>query len=467
LADDLCITTTLIEILLQDSRNTHATGNWHLTGIIVKAASVEEQNIVGNVAYVRLLLWVVILAIPVALLTVFFLWLYQQSIYLYEGLPETLGISPALFTILAGTLGGLLVGLGLRYLGGQHGGSLQEDMAEGKVPYRGLAGSMLVALVGLGSGASVGPEGPLAHMGAGLGSWLAERRGFAADKARILSLSGIAAAFGGFLGTPMSAAFMSLEFTRLLTTPIYANMVASLVAALIGAWAVYTVSGALPTGAANFPQGGLLRLSGLIYAIFFGLVGLAWAFLFKAVFGSVKRLAAPLDRSPLLKPVIGGFLFALVGAWLPLTLFSGEHELAEILATGAELGVFTLILLAVLKLVTLSVCLATGFPGGFVFPLFFSAGALGYALHLLLPFIPLPVCIVGMLAGIGGGVMRMPFAVILLLVVLGNPTLLPVATLSAVTSFLAASILDAGSARKALRQAVVDRVETYDGRRDA
>ena len=320
---------------------------------------------------------------------------------------------------------------------------------------------MLVALIGLISGASVGPEGPLGHMGAGLGSWLAERCGYPAEKSRILSLSGIAAAFGGFLGTPLAAAFMSMEFTGLLTMPIYANMIAATLASLIGAWIVFSISGALPTGATGFPQEELLTISGMLYAVLFGLIGLGWAFLFKAIFGTLQRLTKSLDHFPLFKPMVGGLIFGLIGAWLPLTLFSGEHELAQIFETGAQIGVFTLILLAVLKLFTLSLCLATGFPGGFVFPLFFSAGALGYAIHLLLPFIPLSVCIVGMLAGIGGAVMRMPFTVILLLMVLGNPALLPVSALAAFTSYLTASILDAGSARKAMRQAVVQRKEVY------
>jgi len=45
--------------------------------------------------------------------------------------------------------------------------------------------------------------------------------------------------------------------------------------------------------------------------------------------------------------------------------------------------------------------------------------------------------------------------------VLGNPTLLPVSVMAAVTSYLAASILDAGSARKAMRQSVTKRKEVY------
>jgi H+/Cl- antiporter ClcA len=230
---------------------------------------------------------------------------------------------------------------------------------------------------------------------------------------------------------------------------------------MLGSLILYSLTGALPTGAESFPVEGALTLAALFQAVLFGLAGLLWAFLFKIIFGGARRLAARLDRYPVLKPAVGGLIFGLVGAWQPLTLFSGEKQLVEVLRNGAEIGVATLIVLAVLKLFTLSVCLATGFPGGFVFPLFLSAGSLGYAVHLLMPAIPLSVCIAGMMAGIGGAVMRMPFTVILLLVVLTNPALLPVSVLAAVTSFLTAGILDAGSARKALLDARAGRQEVY------
>ena len=125
------------------------------------------------------------------------------------------------------------------------------------------------------------------------------------------------------------------------------------------------------------------------------------------------------------------------------------------------MGALMLLLLAVAKLFTLSICLGSGFPGGFVFPLLFSAGSLGYAVNLLFPFIPLSVAVVGMMAGIGGAVMRMPFTVILLMLTLSNPTLMPVSTVAAFTGFLSATLLEAGNARKAMSEAAEDRKKTY------
>ena len=104
---------------------------------------------------------------------------------------------------------------------------------------------------------------------------------------------------------------------------------------------------------------------------------------------------------------------------------------------------------------------SSGFPGGFVFPLFFSAGSLGYALHLLFPFIPLDVAMISMMAGIGGAVMRMPFTVILVMMVLSSPTSLPISIVAACTGFLSATMLAAGNARKAMYQAAQERKAVY------
>jgi H+/Cl- antiporter ClcA len=383
------------------------------------------------------------------------------GVFVRETLPAALHISQPLCTILVATLGGLLVGLGMRYLGVRHGESLTKEMEAGRVPYKGVPAYILTALIGLTSGASLGPEGPLGHMGAAAASWVAERLKLPKEKSRILTLSGISAAFGGYLVSPFGGAFMSMEFTGSLSYPIYANLMAAVVAALMGTLVMLSFTGVVPRGLLDFPEYSGFQWLHILYAVIFGLVGLAWAFLFKFVFGSVTRLLTPLNRFPVLKPVVGGLIFGLIGAWLPLTLFSGEEELNTILAEGAQIGVAMLLLLAVVKLLTLSVCMSSGFPGGFVFPLFFSAGSLGYAIHLLLPFIPLDVAMIGIMAGIGGAVMRMPFTVLLVMMVLSGPTAFPISVAAGFTGFLSATILEAGNARKAMYQAAQERRDVY------
>jgi len=254
---------------------------------------------------------------------------------------------------------------------------------------------------------------------------------------------------------------MSMEFTGSLTYPIYTNLLAAIIAALFGTLVMLSFTGVVPRGLLDFPEYSGFQWMHILYAVIFGLVGLVWAFLFKIVFSSITRLLTPLNRFRIFKPMVGGLIFGLIGAWLPLTLFSGEEELNTILAEGTQIGVAMLLLLAVVKLITLSVCMCSGFPGGFVFPLFFSAGSLGYAIHLLFPFIPLDVAMIGIMAGIGGAVMRMPLTVMLVMMVLATPTALPISVVAAFTGFLSATFLEAGNARKAMYQAAQERREVY------
>ena len=422
----------------------------------------KDSEILGGSDYIRFLVWIFVMAFPVALLTFIYLTIYFGGTHLvWETLPDRLNFSRPVFTILIATLGGLLVGLGLRYLGVRHGESLQKEMEAGRVPYSGIPALMVTALVGLISGASIGPEGPLGHMGAAFGSWLSARLNLDKEKSRIMTLSGLAAAFGGFLTSPLGGAFMSMEFTGSLTYPIYANLISATTAGLVGALVMFNITKVVPRATLPFPPYAGFAWIQLLYAVIFGLVGLGLAFVFKIVFQSVTRLFKPLDSKPLLKPLIGGLIFGLVGALLPLTLHSGEEELSTILVEGAQIGIVMLLLLSIAKLITLSVCMSSGFPGGFVFPLLFSAGALGYAIHLVFPFIPLSVAIAGMMAGIGGAVMRMPFSVLVMMLNLSNPALLPVTTIASFTGFLSATVMEAGNARRAMYQAATVRKELY------
>ena len=82
-----------------------------------------------------------------------------------------------------------------------------------------------------------------------------------------------------------------------------------------------------------------------------------------------------------------------------MTLFSGEYETLEVIDTAAEIGVVTLIVLAVVKLFVTSLLLVTGWKGGYIFPTMFAGVALGMAVHLIFPSIPLAVAVAATMAG--------------------------------------------------------------------
>lgn len=126
-----------------------------------------------------------------------------------------------------------------------------------------------------------------------------------------------------------------------------------------------------------------------------------------------------------------------------------------IIEHSAEIGLVMLLVLSVVKLFTLGVCLQTGFPGGFMFPILFSAGALGAAISLGLPFIPLTVAMLCVMAGAGGALMRLPFSIVMMLSLLTAPDFSPFIIVAAFTGFLTATFVQAGNARQAYQEARV------------
>ncbi|MEZ5480395.1 MAG: chloride channel protein [Thiolinea sp.] len=120
-----------------------------------------------------------------------------------------------------------------------------------------------------------------------------------------------------------------------------------------------------------------------------------WAPLIAAVLAGVctllfVRLGHKLTRSshqalqsPLYRGLLSGILMGLVFAIHPFLRGAGYYEL-EFLQTH-QIGVLALLLVALLKLLLTLVSVVGGWLGGTIFPLFFVGGALGSAVVQLVP----------------------------------------------------------------------------------
>ena len=66
-----------------------------------------------------------------------------------------------------------------------------------------------------------------------------------------------------------------------------------------------------------------------------------------------------------------------------MTMFSGEHQLSELIEEWQAASPIELILTAILKLVLVSICISFGWRGGSIFPIIFSGACAGYAFALI------------------------------------------------------------------------------------
>jgi len=131
--------------------------------------------------YVLLLALAAVLGVVAALITLGFLYAeHGLQELLWHDLPDALGVDPdGWFTLVVTTVGGLAVGLVIRFMPG-HGGPAPAEghgVGEAAISMRALPGLVMAALVSLAVGASLGPEAPLLAIAAALGPWIATRMG--------------------------------------------------------------------------------------------------------------------------------------------------------------------------------------------------------------------------------------------------------------------------------------------------
>jgi H+/Cl- antiporter ClcA len=92
------------------------------------------------------------------------------------------------------------------------------------------------------------------------------------------------------------------------------------------------------------------RLADLLYAVPLALIGGVVGMLFMLSLRCLQGLFQPMKGHVVLRGLIGGLSMGLIGALLPLTLFSGESQTADLIAHAAEIGVLMLIVLGLAKL---------------------------------------------------------------------------------------------------------------------
>jgi H+/Cl- antiporter ClcA len=189
-------------------------------------------------------------------------------------------------------------------------------------------------------------------------------------------------------------------------------------------------------GVFEFPAYPAFHPSHLIFAVGLGAIGAIAARLFIFIFRSTQRVIQPLPIHPVLLNTLGGLAIGLVAMVFPLTLFYGEREIQTIIDTGAQLGWGVLLLIAIAKMITVSLSLHTGFRGGFIFPLFFIGAAIGMAVNLLVPTIPPSVTILCIMAAVTVGVMKTPVSIPIVLAVISDTNLIPMITVATISSFL-------------------------------
>jgi H+/Cl- antiporter ClcA len=200
----------------------------------------------------------------------------------------------------------------------------------------------------------------------------------------------------------------------------------------------------------------------LLVAVPFSLVGAIAGVLFTLMFKWLRRLMQPMKNHVVWRGLIGGLGMGIIGVLLPLTMFSGEEQTGELIAQAAELGILTLIVLALGKLFATSLLLATGWKGGYIFPIMFAGVALGMAGHLVFPDTPIAVTVAATLAGALVASLRAPLFAALFTLTLVQAETAPVVAVAVLVASLVVALLALREARQTAA-AVQDHMRNAEG----
>lgn len=301
-------------------------------------------------------------------------------------------------TLVLTTLGGLLIGLSQRYLG-DHPKQIEAAIAElretGRLDYSHLPHGMLTASTSLIFGASLGPEAAIMDLMGGLGT-----------------LSGdIMRAFRARFNLPEPEKTENRAASFLRRWP-------AVIAVLAGGVVFVRLLDGLYSG-------GLFDLSGypfhwgdLLWTVPLALVGALGGWLYLKLHGWMQTGLAPLSARPILLGLIGGVSLGLIAVFLPMVLFSGQHQLNPMLQDAAQLGFWALFLTGIARLFLTSLMINTGWKGGQFLPIMFAAAALGLSVSVLFPAVPTSAASLSAISALLTVVLPTPQAALILMVLL-------------------------------------------------
>ncbi|MDN5346662.1 MAG: chloride channel protein family [Clostridia bacterium] len=337
----------------------------------------------------------VLLAVIIGLGGGLFAYVFRQMIALAQSLffgqGERLAVwLGSAWVIIVPALGGLIVGPLVYFFAREAKGHGVPEVMEsvafkgGRIRMRVILIKAIASATCIGSGGSVGREGPIIQMGSAIGSAVGQLLKVSERMLKTMVGCGAAAGIAATFNTPMAGVIFAQEvilgeftasnFGLLVLSSVTASIVSR---SLLGDYPAFIV----PAYQLHHP---VEMIFYIILGLVAGVVGVAFTKLLYAAedfFDGLQKLP------PYFKPVLGGVAIGLIGWRLP-QVFGVGYETVDLALTG-KLTLGLLVVLLVAKLVATSLTLGSGGSGGIFAPSLFMGsmlgGTVGTLVHSLYP----------------------------------------------------------------------------------
>lgn len=338
---------------------------------------------------------------------------------------------------------GLAVGLITRLLGTPGDVELLVNnihVLGGSKDIRDLKSLIPVSLLCIAGGGAAGPEAPLVQTTGGVGTVLANWRGFGVADRRILTITGMAAGFTVLFGAPLGSAIFALEILHRRGMEYYEALMPAILGSLIGYGVFVLATGLGLAPVWQFPLSQPLQQRDIFWAVPAGIVGAVVAVAFTYFNVALRELFHQLPM--IARPVLGGVMLGVLGAfWSGYVWTFGEVQINELVSKAGEHPVASVcIIAAAAKFLGTSITISSGWRGGFIIPLFFIGAAIGQFWHLRMPDQTNSVVLMAaLMVAINTGVTKTPIGSTLVVTEMAGLQLMPTTLIAAVTALLLTS----------------------------
>jgi CIC family chloride channel protein len=295
------------------------------------------------------------------------------------------------WTILCPAIGGLVAGVGLTYWAPGAAGSgipqvkVAYALRAGLVPFKEAAGKFVLCAIQIGSGASLGLEGPTVQICAGVSSLLAKLARLSPKNTRRMASVGMAAGIAAAFNAPIAAVTFTLE--ELIEDLDQTMLSGVIVAAALAAVVEHSILGSNPV----FHVQGNYQLAKSSSLVWYALLGLLAAIVSVAFTDSLLGLRAWFRRLETVprwvQPAIGGAatggLAVVALALFHLNGIAGDPYKTLTLALTGKMTVTAMAVFCLLKLASTVCSYSSGGSGGIFAPALFMGAMLGGAVGYL------------------------------------------------------------------------------------
>ncbi len=329
--------------------------------------------------------------------------------------------TPWYLKILVPVFGGLIVGPIIYFVAPEAKGHGVPEVMEsillkgGMIRARVAIVKAIASAISIGTGGSVGREGPIVQIGASLGSTVGQFFRISSKRLKTLVGCGAAAGIAAAFNAPIAGALFAVEiilmdfavaqFSPIVISSVMATVISH---AFQGDFAAFLV-----------PKYTLTSPYEIIFYFGLGAVSGLVSFLFiKVLYTSEDFFDNRFNIPPYLKPAVGGVGVGLIAIFLPQVMGVGYDSINE--AIRGNMIWYIAFILVFAKILATAITLGSGGSGGIFAPSLFMGAMLGYFfggfIHYLFPTItatPGAYALVAM-GGLVAGTTRAPITAIII-----------------------------------------------------